>query len=104
MDISVPFLVMLPESLTRNVPSAASALADKGMHSPITNSIKHLLISEEKLQIRFIMISFRVIRKVLPIVAEVGGIQSQSAEGAAVASYCEPSATPDPKSSGFPVG
>jgi hypothetical protein len=40
--------------------------------------------------------------KVIPIVAKVGGLQSQDAEGAAVVCYCKPLATPDLESSGFP--
>jgi len=39
-----------------------------------------------------------------PIVAKVGGLQSQGAKGEAVVIYCEPIATPDLEFSGFPVG
>ena len=40
---------------------------------------------------------------VYPNVAKVGGIQSQGAKGAAVVIYCNPLATPDLESSGFPA-
>ncbi len=38
-----------------------------------------------------------------PIVAKVGGLQSQGVDGEAVVIYREPLATPDLESSGFPV-
>jgi len=44
------------------------------------------------------------IKEVNPSVAKVGGLQSQGAKGKAVVCYCEPLATPDLKSSGFPKG
>jgi hypothetical protein len=40
--------------------------------------------------------------RINPIAAKAGGIQSQGAKGAAVAIYCNPLATPDLDSSGFP--
>jgi hypothetical protein len=39
-----------------------------------------------------------------PSVAKVGGPQSQGAKGEAVVDYCDPLATPDLESSGFPEG
>jgi hypothetical protein len=39
---------------------------------------------------------------VFPNVAKAGGSQSQDAKGEAVALYCDPLATPDLASSGFP--
>jgi hypothetical protein len=39
-----------------------------------------------------------------PNVAKVGGLQSQGTKGEAVVVYCEPLATPDLESSGFPEG
>jgi hypothetical protein len=39
---------------------------------------------------------------VYPNVAKAGGSQSQDAKGEAVALYCDPLATPDLASSGFP--
>ncbi len=39
-----------------------------------------------------------------PIVAKIGGRKSQGAEGDAVVIYCEPLATRDLESSGFPAG
>ena len=38
-----------------------------------------------------------------PNVAKAGGLQSQDAEGEAVVVYCEPLATKDLESSGFPA-
>jgi hypothetical protein len=40
---------------------------------------------------------------VSPDVAKVGGLQSQGAKGAADAIYCNPLATTDLESSGFPA-
>jgi hypothetical protein len=45
-----------------------------------------------------------MIKFVNPSVAKVGGLQSQGAEGEAIVGYCDPSATPDLESSGFPEG
>jgi hypothetical protein len=39
---------------------------------------------------------------VYPNVAKAGGSQNQNAKGEAVALYCDPLATPDLASSGFP--
>jgi len=41
---------------------------------------------------------------VCPNVAKVGRLQSQGAKGEAVVVYCEPFATQDLESSGFPEG
>jgi len=43
-------------------------------------------------------------RSVIPNVAKAGGLKSQGAKGKAVVGYCDPLATPDLKSSGFPEG
>jgi hypothetical protein len=40
--------------------------------------------------------------RINPNVAKAGGSQSQDAKGEAVALYCDPLATPDLASSGFP--
>ncbi len=40
---------------------------------------------------------------VYPNVAKAGGIKSQGAKGATVVIYCNPLATPDLDSSGFPA-
>jgi len=42
--------------------------------------------------------------KVTPNVVKVGRLQSQGAKGDAVVVYCEPFATQDLESSGFPEG
>ena len=42
-------------------------------------------------------------RGVNPNVAKAGGLQSRGAEGEAVETYCEPLATKDLDSSGFPA-
>ena len=45
---------------------------------------------------------FRLPDNLTPYVAKAGGSQSQDAKGEAVTLYCDPLATPDLASSGFP--
>ena len=55
--------------------------------------------------IRFILrvvVYFVKRKRINPNVAKAGGIQSQGAKGEAVALYCDPLATLDLESSGFP--